>query len=470
MYLHSVSPVVTDLVHGACMPDEWTHLVDRLAHRFREAGAAPGDRVLLRLPSDLRLAAALTALDRLEVTAVPVSALAPSAVVERLARETGARLAVGDVAWQSGCEPVFLPTPEPALCPGHENPAVILYTSGTTGAPRGVMLSRGALHYQAQTTAAVMGYRPDDRLYLPIPLWHSYGLSVMLAAFASGAALCLTSLQAPDRMVAYLRKQGCTSVDAVPALYASLLAYLQREPGAARNLSRSVRIWGVGGDKTAEGLMHRFSELTGRPLLDGYGLTEAGPNVAISTPETWQPGTVGCPMPGTEVRLAREAPGEPPELLVRSPSVMLGYWGRPAESATVLHDGWLRTGDLAEMDDRGRIRILGRRSGLIITAGANVSPAEVRDALLRLPDVREAEVLGLPHPRRGAVVTAFVATAGAPTSASNLRRELHGLLEPHKVPRRIVFLEQLPRNANGKVDKAQLITLATSGAKWGGEP
>jgi acyl-CoA synthetase (AMP-forming)/AMP-acid ligase II len=450
------------------MAEEWTTLVDRLARRLREAGAAPGGRVLLRLPSDLRLAAALTALRRLEVTVVPVSGVAPQAVVERIARETGVKLILADINWQSGCEPVFLPPPpaganELAEPEGHEPPTVILYTSGPPGAPRGVMLGAGALAYQAEATAAVLGYGPGDKLYLPIPLWHSYGLSVMLAAFASGAALSLTSLQAPDRMAAHLLEHGCTSVDAVPAVYASLCTYLQREPQAARVLARTVRIWGVGGDKTAESLVRQFSMLVGRPLLDGYGLTECGPNVAIATPETWQPGTVGLPLPGTEVELRKVSGSEPAELFVRSPSVMQGYWGRPAETASVLtEDGWLRTGDLAEIDDRGRLRILGRRSGLIITAGANVAPAEVRDALLRLPQVREAEVLGLPHPRRGAVVTAFVATAGAAPPAGLLRRQLHGLVEPHKVPRRIIFVEQLPRNPNGKVDTARLLLLAGS--------
>lgn len=460
MHLHTAAPVVIDPVHGACMPEQWADLVDRLARRFREAGATPGDRVVLRMPSDLRLAVALTALRQLEVTAVPVSGLAPQAVVERVARETAAKLVVVDVVWSSGCEPILLPAPEPTPYLG-EAPAVILYTSGTTGSPRGVMLRAGALTYQAQATAAVLGYEPGDRLYLPIPLWHSYGLSVLLAAREAGASLSLSGLQAPDRMVATLREQGCTSVDAVPAMYASLYAYLQREPEAAKALSSRVRIWGVGGDKTAGSLVRLFSETVGSPLLDGYGLTECGPNVAIATPETWLPGTVGCPMPGTEVRLLPTTEGELAELLVRSPSVMLGYWGRPAETTAVLQsDGWLRTGDLADIDERGRIRILGRRTGLIITSGLNVSPAEVRDALLRLPQVQEAEVLGLPHPRRGATVTAFVATAGAAPPTSILRRQLHGLVEPHKVPRRIIFLDQLPRNPNGKVDTAKLIALA----------
>lgn len=467
MHVRTTAPVIIDPIHGPCLPEQWRGLVDRLAHRLLEAGAAPGDRVLLRLPSDLRLAAALTALRRLEVTAVPVSVIAPDAVVDRVARETGAKLILADIRWQSGCEPCYLPAPAPAasnVSPTEgEPPAVILYTSGTTGAPRGVMLSAGALAYQAEATAAVLGYGPDDRLCLPIPLWHSYGLSVMLAAFSSGATLALTSLQAPDRTAAHLLEQGCTSFDAVPAMYASLYAYLQREPEAARALARTVRIWGVGGDKTAESLVRQFSETVDRPLLDGYGLTECGPNVAIATPETWHPGTAGLPMPGTEVRLLRETEGEPAELLVRSPSVMQGYWGRPAETAAVLQsDGWLRTGDLAELDERGRIRILGRRTGLIITNGANVSPAEVRDALLRLPQVREAEVLGLPHPRRGAAVTAFVAMTGAAPPSGWLRRQLTGFMEPHKIPRRIIFVDELPRNPNGKVDTAKLLALAAA--------
>lgn len=460
--------LIRDPVHGACDRSDWHRLVDRLSARLTEMGVRAGARVVFTLPSDLRAAVLLAALWRIGAVAVPLNTRTPLARVEQVIARTGALLWVQEIDWWSDCAPRAVPGAPTPAGDGPPDLAVIIQTSGTTGQPKGVMLSHSALTYQAKATSEVLGYTPSDHLYLPIPLWHSYGLSVLLSAQWSGASLFLNGAVAPNRLVDQILAEGCTSFDAVPALYHWLLEYLAKEPERARQLHERVRLWGIGGDRAPSALLSRFEALIGRPLLDGYGLTEAGPNVAIATPEGWRPGWAGRPLPGTELRLERGESDEPCELLVRSPSLMLGYWDDPAATEAVLQDGWLRTGDLAEIDAAGRLRIIGRRGGRIITAGANVAPAEVEDLLLQLPWVREAAVIGLPDADRGEIVAAFIVptfiepTGEAPAPAI-LRKALGRQLERHKVPRRIRYLDSLPRNANGKVDRARLRELASGG-------
>lgn len=460
--------LIRDPVHGACDRAEFDHLVDRLCARLTEMGVREGARVVFTLPSDLRAAVLLRALWQIGAVAVPLNVRTPPARVEQVITRTGAILWIQEIDWQSDCAPRAVPGAPTSDVEAPPDLAVIIQTSGTTGQPKGVMLSHSALHYQAQATSEVLGYTPNDHLYLPIPLWHSYGLSVLLSAQWSRASLFLNGAVAPNRLVDQILTEGCTSFDAVPALYHWLLEYLAREPALARQLREQVRLWGIGGDRAPTALMNRFEAIIGRPLLDGYGLTEAGPNVAIATPESWRPGYSGRPLPGTELRLERGDPDEPPELFVRSPGLMLGYWGEPAETQAVLRDGWLQTGDLAEIDESGRLRIIGRRGGRIITAGANVAPAEVEDLLLRLPWVGEAAVIGLPDEDRGEIVVAFIVPTfnepiGEPPAQAILRQELARQLERHKVPRRIRYIANLPRNANGKVDRARLRELGAGG-------
>jgi long-chain acyl-CoA synthetase len=455
--------LIRDSIHGACDRADWHRLVARVSARLVELGVGEGARVVFTLPSDLRAAVLFAALWHLRAVAVPLNRGAPLALVEQVIASTGATAWIQEIDWQSGCALRAVPgAPANGVRLTNVPPdlAVIIQTSGTTGRPKGVMLSHRALAYQAQVTSEVLGYGPSDHLYLPIPLWHSYGLSVLLSAQASGASLFLGGSVAPNRLVDQVLAEGCTSLDAVPALYHWLLAYLEREPKWAGPLQKQVRLWGIGGDRAPIALAHRFDALIGRPLLDGYGLTEAGPNVAIATPESWRPGWSGRPLPGTAVRLERVEPDEPCELLVQSPSLMSGYWAEPTETQAVLRDGWLRTGDLAELDEDGRLRIIGRRGRRIITAGANVSPAEVEDVLLRLPWVSEAVVIGLPDQDRGEIVAAFIVPNGERPVAARLRQELGRQLERYKIPRRIRYLTRLPRNANGKVDRALLRDLA----------
>lgn len=461
------SVAMADSTHGECGEEEWRRLVDQAVNRLLEEGVRRGDRVIVCLHSDLSAAVLITALRKLGAVVVPLSPATPHANVERARELTGARLVVIGVNLRAQCALEVLPTQSDDAVSTRQDPprnlAAILFTSGTNGLPKAVMLSEEGLEYQAQVTARVLEYGSEDVLCLPIPVWSSYGFSVLLAAEAAGASVFLTSFRSPEAVVVEMLNHRCTSFDAVPAIYYALVRYLERHPDVATTLSKQVRLFGVGGDKTPKVIWDRFVELMGKPLLEGYGLTEAGPNVAISSPKVFRPGTCGRPLPGTEIRLLEGRRGEPGELLVKSPSVMLGYWSDPAATAAVLQDGWLHTGDLAEVDSDGFLRIVGRASRLIITAGRNVAPAEVENALLQVPGVRDAVVIGIPHTWRGETVAACVVTEWS-LSPTEIVHALSTKLEKYKIPRIIRFVDAIPRNQNGKPDyyalKALISTLA----------
>lgn len=447
--------IVIDPVHGTCTAREWTKLVDEVCRCLRDCGIRTGDRVVLALPSDVRAAVLIVALRRLHAVCVPISFGAGPNIIGRAVAATEARFAVRGVTIRSGCRLEISHAQEQCrVRPSPDNLAAIIFTSGSSGLPKGVMLSWEALSYQAQATATALGYSSDDTLYLPIPLWHSYGLSVFLAGQYANAPVVLDSYRSPRRLVQHLQEYCCSSCEGVPVIYRTLLRYLAQQPALAQSLGAQVRLWGIGGAPTPSTISDEFLARVGKPLLDGYGLTEAGPNVALSTPMCWRPGWVGRPLPGTEVRLSDTVSGQPSELMVRSPSVMLGYWAAPEATADALTDGWLRTGDLAELDSEGYLRIIGRLGRQIISAGCNVSPEEVEATLLNVEQIEEAAVLGLPDPGRGEAVTAFITTRCTDTHRLKhiIHRRLRLTLEHYKLPRRIVVVQEMPRTPSGKID------------------
>lgn len=328
--------------------------------------------------------------------------------------------------------------------------AAVFRTSGTTGTPQLVVLSSAGLAYQAHATAERLGIEPQDGLLLPLPLGHAYGFSVLRTARLRGATLYVETAQASRGVVQRLRTARVTTLDAVPSLYRHLLAQA-RQHAAVRAALGALRIRGCGGDVLPHALAQEFVRHVGAPLHDGYGLTEAGPNVALSTPETWAPGTVGLPLAGTRVRVDRAG-----EVLVRSPSVMLEYLGDDAATqATLDSRGWLRTGDLGALDAAGRLTVHGRIKRAIVVHGAVFPPSLIERAAEGVAGVREAVAIGLPGAaRRGDRIVLFVDVALErwPTLEPRIwaacRRELQPGLRPH----RLQPLAALPRLVSGKPD------------------
>jgi malonyl-CoA/methylmalonyl-CoA synthetase len=328
---------------------------------------------------------------------------------------------------------------------GPESPALVVYTSGTTGRPKGALLDHGNLLAQARGVIEAWRWEPTDRLVLALPLFHIHGLGLGLHATLLRGASAVLIRFSPESVVQELRDYG-TMFFGVPAMYQRLVEYVEEHPA---DLS-GVRLFVAGSAPLPPALFERCRTVLGQPVLERYGITEGG--IVVSNPFDGprQPGRVGYPLPGVEVRL-----GEGDEILLKGGQVFSGYWRNEGATAETLVDGWLRTGDVGEIGPDGSLAIRGRRKEMIITGGLNVYPREVELVLEEHPAVAEVAVAGVPSERWGEEVTAFV-VAAAPVEAADLIAYARARLAAYKCPRRVRFLDALPRNAMGKVQRSEL--------------
>lgn len=350
--------------------------------------------------------------------------------------------------------------------------AVLQYTGGTTGLAKGAMLTHFNLMAnvrQARTVLRGVGHKAEVFLGL-LPYFHIYGLTVCVnLAVACGATMVPIARFLPAQTVKIIAKTRPTIFPGAPSVYAALL----RQPGATREALGSIRYCVSGSAPMSGDLLSRFSELTGARILEGYGLTEASPITHLNPLEgVRKPGSIGLPFPGTQARImdmetgTREmGDGEAGELAVRGPQVMAGYWNRPDDTARVLRDGWLFTGDLAVRDQDGYYFILDRKKDLILCGGYNVYPREIEEVLAGHPEVREACAVGVSHPTRGEAVKVFVVPEEgcAPTKAAilcYLRERLAG----YKIPKYVEFRAELPKTLVGKVLRRALREEEAAGA------
>lgn len=346
--------------------------------------------------------------------------------------------------------------PRPSL----DDTAVLQYTSGTTGSPKGAVLSHRNLRANAmQSRAWVPGLRLGEEVFYGVlPLFHAYGLTLCLTtAMSVGARLVLFPKFDTKLVLDAARHSPPTFLPAVPPIYDALVTAAAKQPDALAHIRFAIS----GAMSLPVTTVDTWESVTGGLLVEGYGMTESSP-ISIGNPmgPTRRPGTVGVPFPSTEIRVVDpaepandRAKGETGELLVRGPQVFQGYWRRPAETAdTLLPGGWLRTGDIVHVSDDGFVTIVDRVKELIITGGFNVSPSEVERALLTHPDVLAAAVVGLPRAEGGEVVAAGVQLReGAVLEETALRDFVRSSLTPYKVPKRIEPFDELPRSLIGKV-------------------
>jgi malonyl-CoA/methylmalonyl-CoA synthetase len=336
--------------------------------------------------------------------------------------------------------------------------AAILYTSGTTGRSKGAMLTHANLKSNAETLREYWRFTGADRLVHALPIFHTHGLFVATnVTLASGA----TMIFLPKFDVRAIMRQlpGATTLMGVPTFYSRLLG----EVDFGRDLVAGMRLF-ISGSAPLSAETHReFSARTGHAILERYGMTETNMNTSNPYDGDRVPGSVGFPLPGVEIRIADPATGEPLEegpgsIEVRGPNVFKGYWRMPEKTEQEFRaDGFFITGDLGYRDERGYIFIAGRAKDLIISGGFNIYPAEVENAIDAVAGVAESAVIGVPHPDMGEAVVAVVArSAGADLTADVLLQTLAGDLARFKQPRRVVFVEDLPRNTMGKVQKAAL--------------
>ncbi|HWJ96587.1 MAG TPA: AMP-binding protein, partial [Acidimicrobiales bacterium] len=424
------------------------------------------DRMLLSAGASTELVVAHGAALRLGLVVLPANTAYRERELAHLVRDAAPSLAVVDDAergrWvEAAAEaPIVITGPDVALPDGPDpawldgvgpdDPALLAYTSGTTGAPKGALLTHANLLSSVEALGLAWRWTPEDRLVLPLPLFHVHGLGAALhgALTAGGSVVLRRSFDAVDTLDAVAAHRG-SLVFGVPTMWSRLAATGRLGELAALRL-------GVSGSAPLDpGLHAAVAAETGHALLERYGMTETV--ILTSNPYDGdrRAGTVGRAIPGVGLRLA-EATGE---IEVRGPNVFSGYWQRPDANAASFRDGWFATGDVGSFDGDGYLRIVGRTKELIISGGSNVYPREVEDVLRTHPAVHDAAVVGVPHPEWGEQVVAAVEGSGSSADVEVLLALARSELAPYKRPKRIVFVEALPRNALGKVVKADVAAL-----------
>ena len=447
--------------------DELRRAAGESARRLKESGVTQEMHVALFAENSGAWIIAYLGLQLLGATVVGMNPAFKAAEAEQILSDSEAAVALVDAGRQSLIDALrprlkalhqtarveeIGSVPSPLVAEGQggvsltpEDPALLLYTSGTTGRPKGALLDHGNLLAQGRGVVEAWRWTAEDRLVLALPLFHVHGLAIALhgSLIAGGCAVLVPF--SPENVVRELRAGG-TMFFGVPAMYQRLADYLDRNPADLRH----VRLFVAGSAPLPATLFERCERVLGQPVLERYGITEGG--IVVSNPYDGprQPGRVGYPLPGVEVRL-----GEQDEVQLKGGQVFKGYWRNAAASADVFVDGWFRTGDIGEIAADGSLAIRGRIKELIISGGYNVYPREVEMVLEQHPAVAEVAVAGLPSERWGEEVTAFVVTRSQ-VQAEDLITFARDRLATYKCPRAVHFIEAIPRNAMGKIDRSKL--------------
>jgi long-chain acyl-CoA synthetase len=389
-------------------------------------------------------------------------------LVRRTLRRQGLQLEIPEGEGVHRFRPLLAAHPEapPQVVVQPQELALLQYTGGTTGVPKGAMLSHANLIVNALQMRSWMLTLEEgrERFMAALPFFHVYGMTVTMAlGIQLGAELILLPSPRPiDGVMKAIDGRKATIFPGVPTMYIAIINH----PEQARYDLRSVKACISGAASLPLEVQERFGELTGGRLVEGYGLTEASP-VTHCNPVDGErrAGSIGLPLPGTEARivdadsLAEQPAGEAGELWVRGPQVMRGYWKRPDESAvTLTPDGWLRTGDIARMDEDGYFYIIDRLKDIIIASGLKIVPREVEEVLYEHPKVQEAVVAGVPDPYRGETVKAYIVLkAGETATPEEIREFCAARIASFKVPRQIEFRSELPKTMVGKLLRRVLV-------------
>ncbi|WP_367134589.1 AMP-binding protein [Saccharothrix sp. HUAS TT1] len=451
-----------------CTWAEFDAAVDGEAHRLVAAGVRPGDRVVVRLPTGLPFCVAVFGVLRAGGVLVPAGPGQPGRELRKLVSDSGAKLLVGD---RGDVDVEALPAP--GLEPGEEftaigsgeDLAVLGYTSGTSGSPRGAMLSHRALLANVAQCASL---RPapvtaGDRVLLALPLFHVYGLGPGLFQVAgAGATAVLLERFDPDQALTAIREHRVTTLVGVPPMYAAILA---QPVDRLRDDLATVRLFTSGAAPLAPGLLDAMRDAVGLPVYEGYGLTETGPvlttTLAGGAPKA---GSVGRALPGVEVRLV-DTDGRPLDqdedepgtglVAARGDNLFDGYWPDGAHGPDA--EGWFRTGDVGYLDADGDLHLVDRAGDLIIVNGFNVYPHEVEHVVAELAGVAEAAAVGVPDERTGeSVKVVIVADEGARLTEDAVKDHCAARLAKFKVPTVVEFATTLPHSPTGKLARARL--------------
>lgn len=446
-------------------------VVERLRSQF---GVQPGNRVGLWLKNCPEFAAALFGVLQAGAVAVPINNFLKPAEVEFILADAGIDVLILDETMREGFDKLRASRPDlkslsvedfgssagqGVECDRQESDlAVLIYTSGTTGRPKGAMLSHGNLLANVRSCQRVLEAVGEDRIVVLLPMFHSFMLTVgvLLPLLIGGSIVLIKTLHPPKNIVAEIFQHRATLLPAVPQFFRALTH-------GSVPINLPLRLCISGGAPLPAEILKEFTARFPIPLLEGYGLSEASPVVSFNPIHgPWKTGSIGVPISDVEVSVQDEGgqllpPGATGEICVRGANVMLGYWKQPDETAKAMRQGWLLTGDIGHADSDGYFYITDRKKDMLLVNGINVYPREIEEVLYTFPGVKEVAVIGVPDARKGEQPVAFIAAQdGAELHEAALLQFARERLADYKVPRRIVFLPALPRNATGKILKTEL--------------
>lgn len=454
------APALVDAAGAGLSFRELDMLSARFAAMLRGRGVERGDRVVVQVEKTVGAVALYLACLRSGAIFVPLNTAYTAAEVDYFIEDAEPRLfvSVADMAgpdvplWAEAlaCEP----EQDIATC-GDDQIAAIVYTSGTTGRSKGAMLSHGNLLSNAETLLRIWGFRPDDVLVHALPIFHVHGLFVALhTMFLNGSKTIFLPKFDVAQVIGLLPQ--ATILMGVPTFYTRLLG----EASFSRDAVRTMRLFISGSAPLLAETHKAFEARTGMRILERYGMTEAGMITSNPLDGDRIAGTVGMPLPGVDLRIVGEdgvpaVPGQPGVIEIRGPNVFKGYWRNPEKTAEDIRpEGWFITGDVATQDADGRVTIVGRAKDLIISGGYNIYPKEIEEVIDAVPGVIESAVIGVPHADFGEGVVAVIVGDAALEPA--VKAAVGANLARFKHPGQLVFVEDLPRNAMGKVQKAAL--------------
>jgi long-chain acyl-CoA synthetase len=452
-----------------------------VAGLLAEHGVSRGDRVGIMLPNVPYFPVCYYGVLRAGAVVVPMNVLLKRREVAFYLEDSGAKLLF---AWHgfaedaqagaddAGAECVIVTPGEFENTVGAAEPrgevvdtddtdtAVILYTSGTTGTPKGAELTHGNLVRNAEISRALFGLGSDAVTLGALPLFHSFGQTCGLnATMSAGGTLTLIPRFDPGKALEIIGRDRVNIFQGVPTMYGAMLHHDERD----RYDTSTLKVCVSGGSALPVELLRGFEEAFGCTVLEGYGLSETSPVASFNHPDRERkPGSIGTPVEGVEMKVVdddgKDVPqGEVGEIVIRGHNVMKGYWERPDATEDTIKDGWFHTGDMATVDEDGYFFIVDRKKDLIIRGGYNVYPREIEEVLYEHPAVREAAVLGLPHDEYGEEVGAAVALKdGENATPEELRDFVKQQVAAYKYPRHVWFVEELPKGPTGKILKREI--------------
>jgi long-chain acyl-CoA synthetase len=455
--------------------EQFADAARQVAAGLQARGVMSGDRVGMLLPNVLSFPILFYGALMAGATVVPMNPLLKAREIRYFLRDSGARLVIAapasaraatEAAGAVGIEAVVVDVAQPdELMVAHtpadpaaradDDQAAILYTSGTTGPPKGAELTHGGLSGNARTTVRTrLEATPDDVILGCLPLFHAFGLTCGLnAAVLSGASVTLLPRFDGAAALSLIERDEVTLFEGVPTMFSRML----HAPNAGSVELARLRLCVSGGAAMPVDVMRSFEQTFSCVVVEGYGLTETSPVVTFNHPASRRAGSIGIPIADVQVRLVDDhgkdvSDGEVGEITVRGPNVMKGYWSKPEETAKAIPDGWFRTGDLARRDVDGYLFIVDRKKDMIIRGGENVYPREIEEVLYEHPAVAEVACVGIPDPDLGEEVgAAVVLKSGAGVDPDELREWAKARLAAFKYPRHVWLVESLPHGPTDKI-------------------